>query len=73
MSYIFIAAYMTLLIGPQCCARACGTTTLLFAYGIIFGVLFLGLNAWGLYVVYTLDFCVRADATTVRTDDTVRD
>lgn len=71
LSYMFLATYMSLLIGPQCCARACGTTTLLFVYWIVFGVLFLGLNGFGLYTTYSNDWCFTERATTVRTDDTV--
>ncbi len=73
MSYLFLGVYMTLLIGPQVCARACGTTTLLFAYWIVFGVVFLGLNCWGAYNVATLDiFCFNDASLIVKTDDTVR-
>ena len=71
MCYIFLGTYMAMLIGPRICARACGTTTLLFVYYGLFFLIFFGLNVWGVYVVYTLDFCINPLALTVRTDDTV--
>ncbi len=71
VSYLFLATYMALLIGPQCCARACGTTTLLFIYWAIYAAVFLGLNMWGIYAVYSLDVCVVDYATLTKTDDTV--
>jgi len=71
--YAFVAVYMTLLIGPQCCARACGTPTLLFVYWGLFGVIFLALNAWGLYEVIDLRaFCANPLALSVYTVETVR-
>ena len=71
--YMFLAVYMALLIGPQCCARACGTTTLLFVYWIVFSIIFLGLNVFGIFVVVESQYCfVDYASALARTDDTVR-
>ena len=70
MSYLFIFVYMSIIIGPQCCARAFISTTLLFVWMGLFLVVFLALNMYGAWAVFTLyNPCTTGTTASITSED----